>query len=86
VLFTQTKLRALNMNPKLRFQNGVGTEFSCSKHGLKNLKSRNLKLRIIMHFYMGFWPGLQKEQQMQEYLQLRNLNWDSIVYRIIRAK
>jgi len=51
VLFTQTKLlKALNMNPKLRFQNGVGTEFSCSKHSKKNLKSRNLKLRIIMHF------------------------------------
>jgi hypothetical protein len=49
----QTKLKALNMNPKLRFQNGVGTEFSCSKHGKKNLKSRNLKLRIIMHFSHG---------------------------------
>lgn len=35
---------------------------------------------------MGFWPGPQKEHQMQEYHKLRNLNWDSIVYRIISAK
>jgi hypothetical protein len=33
-----------------------------------------------------FWPGPQKEHQIQEYLKLRNLNWDSIVYRIISAK
>jgi hypothetical protein len=40
------------MSPTLGFQNGVGTEFSCSKHG-KNLKSRNLKLRTIIHFLHG---------------------------------
>jgi hypothetical protein len=40
------------MNPKLGFQNGVGTEFSCSKHG-KNLKSRNIKFRTIIHFLRG---------------------------------
>jgi hypothetical protein len=52
VLFTQTKPKVLNMNPKLGFQNGVGTEFSCSKHG-RNLKTRNLKLRTIIHFLHG---------------------------------
>lgn len=35
---------------------------------------------------MGFWPGPQQEHQMQEYLELRNFNWDSTVYRIISAK
>jgi hypothetical protein len=52
VLFTQTKLKVLNMNIKLGLKNGVGTEFACSKHG-KNLKSRNLKLRTIIHFLHG---------------------------------
>jgi hypothetical protein len=31
VLFMQPKLMVVNTNPKLRIQNGVGTEFSCLK-------------------------------------------------------
>jgi hypothetical protein len=74
------------MNPKLRFQNGVGTEFSCSKHGKKNLKSKNLKLRIITHFLHGVLARTTKRKTNAGYLRLRNLNWNSIVYRVISAK
>ena len=53
---------------------------------MKNLKSRNLKLKKIIHYYMGFWSEPQNiKPNIWENLKLETLNWDSTVLNIQTA-
>jgi hypothetical protein len=58
------------MNPKLRFQNGAGTEYPCLKCRW-NPKSRNLTLRKIIPYLYGVLAVTTKNQpKLQENLKL----------------
>jgi hypothetical protein len=64
--------KAINMNPKLRLQNGVQTKFSCLRCR-KNLKLRKPKLRKLHVIDMSLAKNTKNEPKARENLKSRNL-------------
>lgn len=63
-----SNFNAVNKDPKLRLQNGIGTEFSCLKCGV-NLISR----KIVHYLCEDLARTIKNESKMQENPKLRTL-------------